>query len=61
MDYCEVLKMMYLSTTTSIMRNVYGESRKFTVPEAIAALAEAGYDRVDISLWTMSGKGGVMA
>ncbi len=53
--------MMYLSTTTSIMRNVYGESRKFTVPEAIAALAEAGYDRVDISLWTMSGKGGLMA
>lgn len=52
---------MYLSTTTSIMKNVWGETKKYTVPEAIKALKEAGYDRADVSLWTMSGKGDVMA
>ena len=52
---------MFLSTTTSIMRAIYGEKRTYTVPESIAALKKAGYDHADISLWTMSGKGGVIA
>lgn len=51
---------MYLSTTSSLMRVIPGEKRRYTVEESIAALKTAGYDRVDISLWTMSGHGGIM-
>ena len=32
---------MFLSTTTSIMRAIYGEKRTYTVPESIAALKKA--------------------
>ena len=48
---------MYLSTTSSIMRAIYGTKRTYSVPEAIEALKEAGYDRVDISLWTLKALG----
>ena len=53
--------MMYLSTTHSIMQSIWGEKRRFTVAEAIDAVKAAGYDRIDISLWSMSGHGGIMA
>jgi len=52
--------MMQLSTTHTIMRNIYGDKRKYTVEESIVALKKAGYDRVDISLWVMSARGGVI-
>ncbi|MCQ2427660.1 MAG: sugar phosphate isomerase/epimerase [Clostridia bacterium] len=52
--------MMYLSTTHTIMRNIYGEKRKYTVEEAVKALKKAGYDRIDISLWVLSARGGII-
>ncbi len=48
---------MYLSTTNTIMNKVFGSTRRYTVPEAIAALKAAGYDRVDISLWVLAAHG----
>lgn len=44
---------MYLSTTSTIMRAVYGSKQTYPVTEAIRYLKEAGYDRVDVSLWTL--------
>ena len=53
-------KKMYLSTTHSIMRSIYGQSRRFTVEEAVKAVKKAGYDRIDISLWALCSPGDIM-
>ena len=42
------------------MRKIAGEKRQYTTEEAIRAMKNAGYDAVDISLWVLSGHGGVM-
>ncbi len=42
------------------MRNISGDTRKYTVEESIKALKSAGYDRVDISLWALSSRGGII-
>ena len=52
---------MYLSTTTSIMRNIYGDKRKYTTGECLEALKAVGYDTADMSLWSHCGRDGAMA
>lgn len=51
---------MFLSTTSSIMGRIWGSTRKYTVPEAIEALKTAGYDRIDVSLWVLAARGGLL-
>ncbi len=52
--------MMYLSTSTSIMRAIPGSREKYTVEECLKALKAAGYDRADVSLWSLCGHGDIM-
>ncbi len=52
---------MYLSCTSNIMRVIHGSKRRFTLPESIEAMKKAGYDRIDVCLWSYCGEGAPMA
>ena len=52
---------MYLSCTSNIMRVIHGSRRRYTLPESIEAMKKAGYDRVDVCLWSYCGEGAPMA
>lgn len=52
---------MYLSVTSNIMRSIPGSKRTFTLPECIEAMKKAGYDRVDVCLWSFCAPGKPMA
>lgn len=52
---------MYLSVTSNIMRSIYGSKKTYSVPECIAAMKKAGYDRIDVCLWSFCAEGKPMA
>ena len=52
---------MYLSCTSNIMRVIHGSKKHYTLPESIEAMKKAGYDRIDVCLWSFCGEGKPMA
>ena len=52
---------MYLSVTSNIMRSIYGSKRTYTLPECVEAMKKAGYDRIDVCLWSYCDPGKPMA
>ena len=49
--------MMYLSATSNIMRSIYGSKQTFTLPQCVEAMKKAGYDRIDVCIWSFCGPG----